>query len=85
MQPTPAEPQQVEESPDLDDAVPQTPVDVDDGWDSGEDYDSPRRRVDPGRAPRCSDENAYPEEEISFEMRLNSFHFDSFDIDAEAF
>ncbi|KAH9989796.1 hypothetical protein BJV77DRAFT_963769 [Russula vinacea] len=84
MQPVPAEPQQAEESPDVDDdVVPQTPVD--DGWDSAEDYDSPRRRVDPGRVPRCSDENVYPEQEISFEMRLNSLHFDSFNIDAEGF
>jgi hypothetical protein len=82
MQPM-QEPQQAEASPDVDDPVPQTPVD--DGWDSGEDYDSPRRRVEPGRVPRRSDETAYPEQDISFEMRLNSLHFDSFNFDAGAF
>jgi hypothetical protein len=82
MQPGP-EPQQAEVSPDVDDPVPQTPVD--DGWDSEEDYDSPRRRVDPGRVPRPLDESAYLGQEISFEMRLNSFHFDSFNFDADAF
>ena len=69
-----SETQQAEASPDVDDpAPPQAPID--DGWDSGEDYDSPRRRVAPGRVPRRSDENAYPEQDISFEMRLNSLHF----------
>ena len=83
MQPMP-EPKQEEASPEVDDdPVPQTPVD--DGWDSGEDYDSPRRRVDPGRVPRLTGENAYPEQDISFEMRLNSLHFDSFNFDAGAF
>ena len=80
------EPQQAEASPDVDDPTPpQTPVD--DGWDSEEDYDSPRRRVAPGRVPRRSDENAYPdpEQDISFEMRLNSLHFDSFNFDTEVF
>lgn len=77
------EPQPAEVSPDVDEPVPQTPVD--DGWDLEEDYDSPRRRVDPGRVPRPSDESAYPEQDISFEMRLNSFHFDSFSFDTEAF
>jgi hypothetical protein len=80
------EPQQAEASPDVGDLTPpQTPVD--DGWDSEEDYDSPRRRVAPGRVPRRSDENAYPdpEQDISFEMRLNSLHFDSFNFDTEVF
>lgn len=78
------EPQQPEASPEVDDdPVLQTPVD--DGWDSGEDYDSPRRRVEPGRVLRRSDENAYPEQDISFEMRLNSLHFDSFNFDTGAF
>jgi len=78
------EPQKAEASPDVDDpAPPQTPVD--DGWDSDEDHDSPRRRVAPGRVPRRSDENEYPEQDISFEMRLNSFHFDSFNFDTGAF
>ena len=82
-QPMP-ESQQAEASPDVDDPTPpQTPVD--DGWDSDEDYDSPRRRVAPGRVPRRSDENAYPEQDISFEMRLNSLHFDSFNFDTEVF
>ena len=82
MPPMP-EPQQAEASPEVDDdPVPQTPVD--DEWDS-EDYDSPRRRVEPGRVPRRSDENAYPEQDISFEMRLNSLHFDSFSFDTGAF
>ena len=61
----------------------QTPVD--DGWDSGEDYDSPRQHADLGTMPRPSDESLYPEQEISFEMRLNSLHFDSFSLDADAF
>jgi hypothetical protein len=78
MQPRPAE-----VSPDVDEPVPQTPVD--DEWDLEEDYDSPRRRIDPGRVPRPSDESAYPEQDISFETRLNSFHFDSFSFDADAF
>jgi hypothetical protein len=82
-QPMP-EPRQSEESPDVGDPTPpQTPVD--DGWDSEEDYDSPRRRVAPGRVPRRSDENPYPEQDISFEMRLNSLHFDSFNFDTEVF
>ena len=83
MQPMP-EPQQAEASPDVDyPTAPQTHVD--DGWDSDEDYDSPRRRVAPGRVPRRSDENTYPEQDISFEMRLNSLHFDSFNLDLGAF
>jgi hypothetical protein len=82
VQPIP-EPQQAEANPDVDDPTPQTPVD--DGWDSEEDYDSPRRRVAPGRAPRRSDENASLEQDISFEMRLNSLHFDTFNFDAERF
>ena len=82
-QPMP-EPQQAEANPDVDDATP-PPAPIEDGWDSEEDYDSPRRRVAPGRVPRRSDENAYPEQDISFEMRLNSLHFDSFNFDAEAF
>ena len=82
-QPMP-EPRQAEASPDLGDSTPpQTPVD--DGWDSDEDYDSPRRRVVPGRVPRRSDENACPEQDVSFEMRLNSLHFDSFNFDTEVF
>lgn len=82
-QPMP-EPQQAEANPDVDDPTPpQAPID--DGWDSEEDYDSPRRRVAPGRVPRRSDENAYPEQDISFETRLNSLHFDSFSFDAGAF
>jgi hypothetical protein len=83
-QPMP-EPQQAEANPDhVDDpAPPQAPID--DGWDSEEDYDSPRRRAAPGRVPRRSDENAYPGQDISFETRLNSLHFDSFSFDAGAF
>ena len=82
-QPMP-EPQQAEASPDVGDPTPpQTPVD--DGWDPEEDYDSPRRRVAPGRVPKRSDENAFPEQDISFEMRLNSLHFDSFNLDLGAF
>ena len=78
------EPQQVEANPNTDDpAPPQAPID--DGWESDEDYDSPRRRVAPGRVPRRSDENVCPEQDISFEMRLNSFHFDSFNFDTGAF
>ena len=77
------EPQLAEASPDVDPISPQTPVD--EGWDSEEDYDSPRRRVAPGRVPRRSDENDYPEQDISFEMRLNSLHFDTFNFDTEAF
>ena len=79
-----SEPRQSEANPDVGDPTPpQTPVD--DGWDSEEDYDSPRRRVAPGRVPRPSDENPYPEQDISFEMRLNSLHFDSFNFDTEVF
>ena len=78
------EPQQTGASPDVDDPTPPQ-VPADDGWDSEEDYDSPRRRVAPGRVPKRSDENAYPEQDISFEMRLNSLHFDTFNFDAEAF
>lgn len=77
-------------NPEVDDpALPpravQTPVD--DGWDSGEDYDSPRRHApDPGTVRRPSDdESSLAEQEISFEMRLNSLHFDSFSFDADAF
>jgi hypothetical protein len=79
------EPEQAETSPNVDDpASPQTPVD--EGWDlDDEDYASPRRRVALGRVPKPSDENAYPEQDISFEMRLNSLHFDSFSFDTEAF
>jgi hypothetical protein len=62
----------------------QTPVD--EGWDSGEDYESPRRHVGPGTMRRPSDEDSYPEEqEFSFETRINSLHFDSFSFDADAF
>lgn len=63
----------------------QTPVD--DGWDSEEDYDSPRRRVGLGATMRRSmDENPPPEQQdFSFETRLNSLHFDSFSFDADAF
>ncbi|KAN0107132.1 hypothetical protein V8E52_010439 [Russula decolorans] len=82
-QPMP-EPQQAEAKPDVDDPTPRQ-ASIDDGWDSDEDYDSPRRRVAPGRVPRRSDENTYLEQDISFEMRLNSLHFDSFNFDAEAF
>ena len=75
---------QAEASPDINvPAEPQTPVD--DEWDPDEDYDSPRRRIAPGRVPRRSDDNAFPEQDISFEMRLNSLHFDSFNFDAEVF
>ena len=80
------EPQQAEAYPEVDDSASpravQTPVD--DGWDSGEDYESPRRHVVPGTMHRPSHE--IPEEqEFSFEMRLNSLHFDSFSFDADAF
>ena len=80
------EPQQAEANPELDDPAPpravQTPVD--EGWDSGEDYDSPRRHV--GTMRRPIDEDSYlGEREFSFEMRLNSMHFEDFSFDADAF
>ena len=86
------EPQQVLENIEVDDPSPprtaQTPVE--EGWDSGEDYDSPRRNAGPETMQsRPSDEHEhegpYPEQEISFEMRLNSLHFDSFSFDADEF
>ncbi|KAI9433965.1 hypothetical protein H4582DRAFT_2060627 [Lactarius indigo] len=63
----------------------QTPVD--DGWDSEEDYDSPRRHANLGTTMhRPADESpSLEEQEFSFEMRLNSLHFDSFSFDADAF
>ncbi|KAI9457773.1 hypothetical protein BJY52DRAFT_1223688 [Lactarius psammicola] len=63
----------------------QTPVD--DGWDSDEDYDSPRRHANLGTtARRPVDESpSLEQQEFSFEMRLNSLHFDSFSFDADAF
>ncbi|KAI0287924.1 hypothetical protein BC826DRAFT_971903 [Russula brevipes] len=83
------EAQQAAADPEADDAAQpravQTPVDIEDGWDDSEDYDSPRRHADLGTMRRPSDESFFPEQEISFEMRLNSMHFDSFDIDADAF
>ncbi|KAF8270313.1 hypothetical protein EI94DRAFT_1722925 [Lactarius quietus] len=63
----------------------QTPVE--DGWDSEEDYDSPRRHVTLGtamRRPVC-ESPTLEQQEFSFEMRLNSLHFDSFSFDADAF
>jgi hypothetical protein len=92
-----SEPQQAEANPEVDElALPpcaaQTPVDDDDdddgGWDSGEDYDSPRRNVDPSgtlRRPRPRQGSGLEEREFSFDMRLNSMHFDSFSFDADAF
>jgi hypothetical protein len=80
------EPQPVAANPELDEPAlsrtVQTPVDE---WDSGEDYDSPRRHANLGTMYRPSDESSYPEQEISFETRLNSLHFDSFSFDADAF
>ncbi|KAH9053833.1 hypothetical protein EDB87DRAFT_149305 [Lactarius vividus] len=63
----------------------QTPVS--DGWDSEEDYDSPRRHANLGTTMRRpADEGpSLEEQEFSFEMRLNSLHFDSFSFDADAF
>ena len=63
----------------------QTPVE--DGWDSEEDYDSPRRHATLGRTMRrFADEGlTLEQQEFSFEMRLNSLHFDSFSFDADAF
>jgi len=91
-----SEPQQAEANPEVDEPAPppcaaQMPVDDDDddgGWDSGEDYDSPRRNVDPSgtlRRPRPREGSCLEEREFSFEMRLNSMHFDSFSFDADAF
>jgi hypothetical protein len=84
------EPQPVTASPELDgpalSRTVETPVD-DEGWDSGEDYDSPRRHAGLGamHGHLDEDEGLYPEQEISFEMRLNSLHFDSFSLDADIF
>jgi hypothetical protein len=82
------EPQPVTVNPELDEPAMsrtvETPVD-DEGWDSGEDYDSPRRHADLGTIHRHLDESPNPEQEISFEMRLNSLHFDSFSLDADIF
>jgi hypothetical protein len=82
------EAQQAAADPEADDTAQprmvQTP-DIEDGWDDSEDYDSPRRHSDLGTMRRPSDESFFPEQEISFEMRLNSMHFDSFSIDADAF
>jgi hypothetical protein len=65
------------------------PTRVDDGWDSDEDYDSPRRHATLGMTMRrLADEGAPLELEqpgFSFETRLNSLHFDSFSFDADAF
>jgi hypothetical protein len=92
-----SEPQQAEANPEVDEPAPlpcaaQMPVDEDEdddgGWDSGEDYDSPRRNVDPSgtlRRPRPREGSCLEEREFSFEMRLNSMHFDSFSFDADAF
>jgi hypothetical protein len=83
------EAQQAAADPEADDTAQprtvQTPVDIEDGWDDSEDYDSPRRHSDLGTMRRPSDESFFPEQEISFEMRLNSMHFDSFSIDADEF
>jgi len=82
------EPQQAEANPEVDDTAPlrtvQTPVD--EGWDSEEDYDSPRRHANLGPVRRPPDEESYPgEREFSFGMRLNSLHFEDFRFDADAF
>lgn len=66
----------------------QTPVG--EGWDSEEDYDSPRRHANLGTTMRRPADEAdegpsLEEQEFSFEMRLNSLHFDSFSFDADAF
>ncbi|KAH9028087.1 hypothetical protein EDB85DRAFT_1625872 [Lactarius pseudohatsudake] len=63
----------------------QTPVG--DGWDSEEDYDSPRRHANLGTTMRRPADGgpSLEEQEFSFEMRLNSLHFDSFSFDADAF
>ena len=63
----------------------QTPVE--DGWDSEEDYDSPRRHATLRTTMRRpADESlTLEQQDISFEMRLNSLHFDSFSFDADAF
>jgi len=76
------------ETDNPDSALPravQTPVE--DGWDSEEDYDSPRRHATLGRTMRrFTDESlTLEQQEFSFEMRLNSLHFDSFSFDADAF
>lgn len=87
-----SEPQQAEANLEVEEPAPpaQMPVDDDDdgGWDSGEDYDSPRRNVDPSGTlcrPRPRQGSCLEEQEFSFEMRLNSMHFDSFSFDADAF
>jgi hypothetical protein len=83
------EPQQAEADPELDGPAPpravQTPVD--EGWDSEEDYDSPRRHVNLGPVCRPPDEDSYLGERdfSSFGTRLNSLHFDDFNFDADAF
>ncbi|KAI9508857.1 hypothetical protein F5148DRAFT_840577 [Russula earlei] len=82
-----SEPQQESTNIEVEEPAPphkmQTPVD--DGWDSGEDYDSPRRHADPWTMPRHRDESSHPSQGTSFDMRLNSLHFDSFSFDADAF
>jgi len=82
------EPQQAEANPEIDDTAPlrtvRTPVD--EGWDSEEDYDSPRRHADLGPVRRPPEEDLYPgEREFGFGMRLNSLHFEDFRFDADAF
>ena len=63
----------------------QTPVE--DGWDSEEDYDSPRRHATlrPTTHRRADESPSLEQQEVGFEMRLNSLHFDSFSFDADAF
>jgi len=81
-------PQQAEANLELGDAPPRPQTPVDEGWDSEEDYDSPRRHADLGLVRRLSDadEDSYPgKREFSFETRINSLHFDDFSFDADAF
>jgi hypothetical protein len=77
---------EAEANPELDCATPRAQTPVDEGWDSEEDYDSPRRHADLDLVRRLSDEGSYPgKQEFGFETRINSLHFDDFSFDADAF
>lgn len=85
------EPQQAEANPELELDGPAPPravqTPVDEGWDSEEDYESPRRHANLGLVCRPPDEDSYLGERdfSSFGTRLNSLHFDDFSFDADAF
>lgn len=90
-EPGPESPVAMTTDVEMDHPDPAPPRDVqapdDDGWDSDEDYDSPRRHATLGTTMRrLADVRPSLEQlEFSSETRINSLHFDSFSFDADAF